>query len=153
MLEDDDLSDLPDLIEMDADSISFPPELLKKTEYVPQNAQYTKGELDLHIAAFAERREYIANLDIDLNLLGCDCKIWRTCRCYFDDDKFDELTYIKKQLLECMKFDCPGHVFNKELECVICMAIDDNQFDQQHITWLNSAKNINKKLKGMTGRL
>lgn len=111
---DDDLSEVSDL-----------PALIP--EYVPQNAVYTKDELDSHIAAFAEHHEQIANLKIDIDLLDCQCQT--VCDCAYDINKCSELLNALKTAINCVESDCPGHMFNEKHSCLICRTYDTNYID------------------------
>lgn len=109
--------DNDDLFEME--------DLIENPEYVPQNAVYTKDELDSHIAAFAEQREQLANLNRDLDLLVCTCLSFG-CDCTYDYEKDEKLNELLQHLFNRMRFNCPGHSFNKYHICVICLSYDTN---------------------------
>lgn len=75
------------------------------------SAIYEKADLDRYIVAFAEHRENVANLRIDLT------------NAYYsgNSDIIDRVQKLYKSACKQRECECPGHTFcNETNNCVIC---------------------------------
>lgn len=100
--------------------------------YVPlPPINYTNAELNAHIAAFAEQRELIQNLNNDIELNRCECSNFCTNEivCRFDYDKFAAISDKLQRESSNISLNCPGHFFDKRHKCVICLD-RDHHYDQ-----------------------